>query len=421
MNRVLMIAFHYPPCGTSSGLQRTLAFTRYLNRYGWMPAVVTASPRAYEALSADQLSAIPADMPLRRAFALDAARHLALKGRYPSRLAVPDRWSSWRYMGVRAALRLVRDFKPDVVWSTYPIATAHVIASAVTRRARLPWVADMRDPMVEFDEVTGQHFPKDRRIREARLRIEEDAVRRAHVVFCTRGAADICRGRYGSEAATRFSVIQNGYDEHAFARSEAALAPAPERRPPGTFKLLHSGTVYPGSDRGPEALFRALGALQRDDVLPPGFRLVFRAPGHEEYVRKAIAEAGVAQLVEIAPALPYHEALKEMLASDALLVLQGRTSNPAIPAKVYEYLRARRPILALVHPAGDTARLLGELRAAIQAPLDDSPAIIAALRELLERTAAGTAPIIGPAALASFDREKQTAELAAVLDRAAGK
>src|SRR5690606_24322412 len=51
VNRVLMIAFHYPPCGTSSGLQRTLAFTRYLNRYGWMPAVVTASPRAYEALS----------------------------------------------------------------------------------------------------------------------------------------------------------------------------------------------------------------------------------------------------------------------------------------------------------------------------------------------------------------------------------
>src|SRR5690554_1199351 len=144
-NRVLMIAFHYPPCGTSSGLQRTLAFTRYLDRYGWEPALVTAAPRAYEAVSEAQTAAIPAHMPIRRAFALDAARHLSIGGRYPSRFAIPDRWSSWRYMGVRAALDLVRRFRPAAIWSTYPLATAHMIASVVAQRTGLPWVADMRD------------------------------------------------------------------------------------------------------------------------------------------------------------------------------------------------------------------------------------------------------------------------------------
>jgi glycosyltransferase involved in cell wall biosynthesis len=415
--RVLMIAFHYPPCGTSSGLQRTLAFTRYLPSYGWEPALVTASPRAYETVSDAQLSSIPADMPMSRALALDAMRHLSIGGHYPSFLALPDRYSSWRYAGVLSALRLVRRFKPDVIWSTYPIATAHAIASVVARRTGIPWIADMRDPMVEYDEVSGRHFPPDQRIRAARLRIEEDVVRHAHVVFCTHGAKDICLRRYAQRHSVRCSVIENGYDEAAFAECDGRRS-SQSRRASDGFRLLHSGTVYPGTDRGPEALLEALRQLENSQSLPQGFRLVMRAPGHEKYLRELIERANVSHLVELAPPLAYQSALAEMFDSDALLVLQGRTSNPAIPAKVYEYLRTRKPLLALVHPAGDTARLLRELDAAVLGPLDDAAAITGVLRDFLERIAAGTAPVIAPAALPRFSRELQTGELAEALTRA---
>ena len=55
MKRVLLIAFHFPPVRGSSGLQRTLAFSRYLPEFGWQPSVLTADPRAYEATGDDQL------------------------------------------------------------------------------------------------------------------------------------------------------------------------------------------------------------------------------------------------------------------------------------------------------------------------------------------------------------------------------
>ena len=96
MRRVLMIAFHFPPLAGSSGIQRTLRFAQHLPEFGWEPLVLTAHPRAYERTSGDLVADIPEGMHVERAFALDSARHLAIKGRYPDIFARPDRWISWK-------------------------------------------------------------------------------------------------------------------------------------------------------------------------------------------------------------------------------------------------------------------------------------------------------------------------------------
>ena len=124
--RVLMIAFHFPPLAGSSGIQRTLRFVQHLPAHGWQPLVLTAHPRAYEATSADLLGSIPPDTVVERAFALDTARHLAVAGRYPGFLARPDRWRSWALGAVPAGLAMIRRHRPDVIWSTYPIASGRV-------------------------------------------------------------------------------------------------------------------------------------------------------------------------------------------------------------------------------------------------------------------------------------------------------
>ena len=135
--RVLMIAFHFPPCKGSSGSLRTLNFVRHLPKLGWNPIILTASASAYQEIGLDQLKDIPPDVPVHRALALDAARHLAIKGRYPSWAALPDRWVTWIAGGVPAGLRLIRKYRPDVLWATYPTASALWIASAA-RTARSP-------------------------------------------------------------------------------------------------------------------------------------------------------------------------------------------------------------------------------------------------------------------------------------------
>src|SRR5262245_40121487 len=80
--RVLMVAFHFPPCTGTSGVHRTDKFARYLPEYGWSPVVLTASPRAYPS-STEATAQNTSDLPVARALALDAARNLAIGGRYP--------------------------------------------------------------------------------------------------------------------------------------------------------------------------------------------------------------------------------------------------------------------------------------------------------------------------------------------------
>lgn len=413
--RVLMIAFHFPPFSGSSGSQRSLAFSEYLPRYGWQPVVLTAKSTAYDATSESELARIPADLEVIRASAFDAARHFSVLGRYPGWLAVPDRWRSWQPFAIRAALDAVMRLRPAAIWSTYPIATAHAIAARVASKTRLPWIADMRDPMVEFDPIFGIAYPTDPHVRAARLAVERKVVDQgSRVVFCTAGAKQIHAARYGEVDTSRLSIIPNGYDEGVFRAAEAASRAAV--RTTTRFRLVHSGTVYPGDDRGPGPLFRAIARLRRAGRLPAGFQLVLRATGYDAEVGRLAAESGLGDVVETARSLPYQEALSEMLGADGLLLLQGAASNPAIPAKLYEYLRAQRPILALVHPDGESAALLTRLNAGLQGRLDDEQSITIVLEEFLRRVADGSAPMASRAAAEQFSRESLTARLAALLD-----
>src|SRR5262249_9172147 len=143
--RILMIAYHYPPCRGSSGLQRTLGFTRYLPAHQWEPIVLTVRPMAYADVGHDQTEDVPATIAVRRTFALDTARHCGIGGRYLGWMALPDRWVSWVVSAVPAGLQLVRRYRPDVLWSTYPIATAHLIGLTLQRLTGIPWIADFRD------------------------------------------------------------------------------------------------------------------------------------------------------------------------------------------------------------------------------------------------------------------------------------
>jgi dTDP-4-amino-4,6-dideoxygalactose transaminase/glycosyltransferase involved in cell wall biosynthesis len=410
-NRVLMIAFHFPPLAGSSGIQRTLRFAQHLPALGWQPIVLTAHPRAYETTSDDLAADIPREAIVRRAFALDASRHLAIRGRYPAIAARPDRWISWWLGAVPEGLRLIRQYRPDVIWSTYPIATAHAIGATLARRSGLPWIADFRDPMAQegypADPLTWRRFAA----------IEARAIREAALsVFAAPGAARMYRERYPDVAAERLRVIPNGYDDETFAAAAARLVG--RRRPlvEGRITLLHSGIVYP-SERDPVPLFTALRRLvDRGAIDPEGVRVRFRAPGHDAYLARLVAEHRLESLIEIAPSVPYREAIEEMLLADALLILQASNCNDQVPAKLYEYARAGRPVLALTDPAGDTAAGMRSFGLDAIAPLDSVEGIERALPAFLAAVKSGTARRPERRAVAAASRRARSQELLALLE-----
>ncbi len=411
MKRILMVAYHFPPLAGSSGIQRTLRFVQHLPSMGWQPLVVSADPRAYEKTSSDLLSDVPPGTVVRRAFALDTARHLQFGGRYLGWMARPDRWISWKFAAIRHGLQLIEEFKPDVIWSTYPIATAHVIASTLHRKSGIPWIADFRDPMAQ------EGYPADARTWQSYRAIEADAAAQArYCVFTTPGAARMYQQRYPG-AASRMVVVENGYDEESF----ASAAPPPfgasavGTRP---MLLLHSGIVYP-SERDPSQLFEALGRLKREGTLAPDeLRIRFRASAHDELLKNLAEIHGAQEFIELSPAIPYREALAEMMAVDALLVMQASNCNAQIPAKIYEYLRAGKPILGLTDPAGDTAEVLRNAGLNGMARLDSVDEIVLALPALLRHWHQGTAPRPQTRAVQQASRYGRSQALVALLNQA---
>ncbi|WP_332875986.1 glycosyltransferase [Massilia sp. S19_KUP03_FR1] len=409
VKRALMVAFHFPPQRGSSGIQRTLKFAQYLPLSGWQPLILTAHPRAH----ADTTSGpdgVPDSLVVRRAFALDTARHLAVRGRYTRLLALPDRWVSWCLGAVPAGLAMIRRYRPQVLWSTYPIASAHLIGLALHRLTGLPWVADLRDPML--DAV----YPADPLSRRVAGWIEAKTIRAAARVVCTTpGAVRHYRQLFQDVPPERFCLIENGYDDEDFDAAEADACKL-VKQAGAALTMLHSGIVYP-LERDPKPLFAALAGLLRDGSLTPArFQLVLRAPVHTAFLQGLIEQYGIATLVTIAPPLPYRAALAEMLGADALLLLQAANCNDQVPAKLYEYLRANKPLLALTDPQGDTWAAVRAAGIDTLAPLDDAEKIGAALMTFIALAEAGSAPLAPDAVRRSHARSARTVQLAALLD-----
>ena len=406
--RVLMLAFHFPPLRGSSGIQRTLRFVQHLPALGWQPIVLSANARAYEETSDDLIGEIPATTLVERAFALDTARHLAIAGHYPRALALPDRWATWALGAVPAGLRLIRKYRPDAIWSTYPIATAHRIAALLHRATGVPLVADFRDPMAQ------DGYPADARTWRSFERVERTVARCAsHLVFVTPSARDLYRARYPAVPADRFRLIENGYDEESFLAAESGLDLRPLNV--GCLTLLHSGIVYP-SERDPRAFFQALGRLRDSGRLDErSIRIRFRAPVHADLVQRLASESGTLGLVEVLAPIAYRAALQEMLRADGLIVMQGSNCNEQIPAKLYEYFRARRPILGLADPEGDTGKAMLGAGIVHVAKLEDADRVEAAIEGYVAALREQPGPI---AALPDMSRRARAVELARVLDEA---
>lgn len=413
VKRVLMVAYHFPPMNLSSGIQRTLRFAQYLPEFNWEPVVLTAQPRAYFSVSPASLAEVPPHLQVRRAFALDTAKHLSLRGAYPRWLALPDRWWTWWLGAVPAGLSLIRKLKPDVLWSTYPIATAHLIAYTLHRLTGIRWVADFRDPMSEAD------YPSNPLERRAFEWIEYQTLKHCErAVFTAPGALRLYAERYPDISRSRLAIIENGYDESAFGEAEKSADPRRSGR--GPLVLVHSGIVYP-SERDPRPFFAALSDLcGNGDIKRGELKVVLRATASDDYLRTLIARYGIDEIVKLEPALPYRAALAEMLACDGLLLLQGAICNDQVPAKLYEYLRARRPILALTDPAGDTAAVLRNAGIDTIARLDSQEEIARLLVHFLELLRQQRAPVADEATVVAASRRSRTIDLARVLDSVAG-
>lgn len=377
MKRILMIAYHFPPIQGSSGVHRTVQFAKHLPDLGWQPIVVTVHPRAFPATGNDLPAEISKKCVVKHAFALDSARHLSIKGRYLGFTAIPDRWASWWPGGVWECLQAVRKYKPHAIWSTFPIATAHMIALTVHRLTGIPWIADFRDPMIQKGNP-GNHL-----IRKAYQLLEKDIVKNASsCVVVTQSALREYVNRYPEKGPTHWQVIPNGYDESMFKPCDGLVNNDKNKLDKQRITMLHSGILY-GEGRNPNAFLDAVKSYLNDNSVD--LKIVFRGCGigKKTKIRESISDFGLSDRVFARSVVSYSDAIKEMIQSDILLVFQGAIYNRQIPAKIYEYIRAGRPILALIDKNGETAQFLKKWDGVYMANIESSQSIKRALIKII--------------------------------------
>ena len=378
---------HFPP-GSGGGVQRPLKFATHLPALGIETHVLAPEPA--DPAAADAELELPTQAwihrvryvgpregrPSERLLAKQGVSRLgtqaALLGR---RLLVPDENLPWSTFALPVAVRLVRREGIDVVLTTSPPPSLHLLGAAVKRTTGAAWVADLRDPLTSHPHRRGY---------ESQLaRLKETTVGGVGRLVASQADAIVAASDAIAEEARalepkgRVVTIANGCDFDDFAGLEHHAS--------DRFRITHAGHFH--GNRDPKPFLRALAESGLDDVVAR-FAGDFR-----ESDREYVEELGLGDRVELLGNLSRRRSLELQRDSEALLLLipdSGGRGRGVLTGKIFEYLAAERPILAAVPPDGAAAQLVRDTGAGVVVPSEDVDALREALRDLRLRWKAGS-------------------------------
>ncbi|MBX9860712.1 MAG: hypothetical protein K2Y20_14165 [Sphingomonas sp.] len=266
-----------------------------------------------------------------------------LRNLYRQIVHFPDRYRDWIGPAVAAGVAMAKDWRPDFIYSTAPPHSGHIVAQRIAARLGRPWLAELRDLWADnpYNDVHPWFEPVQRLLAWGTL-----AHAAGHIAL-TRGAGE----RISKALKRPVTLSYNGFGADDFVGLDSPAPLDPDR-----LTIIHAGIIYAGR-RDPTALFAALARL--DAATRARIRLIFF---HDELaaVARGAAELGVSDCVELRAPVPRREILALERAADVLLLC--RWADPAedaiIPGKLFEYIGARRPILAIGSATGEAADII---------------------------------------------------------------
>ena len=371
MKKVLVITYYWPPSG-GGGVQRWLKFTRYLPDFGWQPIVYTpANPQfenSDEALLKDVSSQVRViKQPIKEPYQLFNKLFFLKKRSFKQgvvsekktssvfeylvswvrgNLFLPDPRVSWVRHSVKFLSSLIKEEGISHIVTTGPPHSMHLIGLKLKAMHDLSWVADFRDPWSDWDILDLFHLTA--RSRKIHKKMEEKVIRGADAVISVSDSwAGTLQHRYGKS----IEVITNGYDQKDF----EDFSKMPEK----DFRILHAGLL--NSFRNRTGLWKILEELLNEDPrLSQLFKLVLAGNVTDEVTIQLDQFPMLAERTIVLGYISHDELMHEYSKASALLLLQNDTGNSKghIPAKVFEYLATKLPVIALGTPESDLGKIL---------------------------------------------------------------
>ena len=382
MKRVLIITYYWPPSG-GSGVQRWVKFSKYLPSEGWQPVIYTPSNPEYTSVDRTLEAEIPSEAEIirrpisepygiyRRLMGKDSSTDMKTltagasggsvtpissgKKTFKQRLSlwirgnlfVPDPRVWWVRPSVSFLKNYLKEHPVDVIVTTGPPHSMHLIGEMLSKATGLPWIPDFRDPWTKMYYL--KYLPLTSPVRKRLLKMEQSVLDNASTVLAV---TPLVQDDFRRRTSTPVAMITNGYDEDDF------VGPVESD---GLFNIVHTGLF--AEDGNPLTLWKVLGKKVAEN---PEFkekmrlRLVGKVDGA---VMEAIEAEGLKDNVVNLGYKAHEVAVREQRAA-SLLILPLRNDpdyRPILPGKLFEYLAARRPILGIGQEDGAMARLLDEI------------------------------------------------------------
>lgn len=332
MPKVLIISMHFPP-SAASGSFRILGFCRHLPNFGWQPTVVACPAVPREPVDEQLQSLIPAQNIVEYV-PYPQSRLSRLSAKILYRAGPVDRHLPWSFAALQTCRRVIRQQRPDAILTSGPPHSTHLLGLKLKQEYSLPLIADFRDPW-----VTSNSPRKSLLIAKS---LEQAVFNNADKIIANApNALSALQAAYPA-LSHKMSAITNGFDLEE---------PSPTRiLNPVPLEILHTGELYAG--RNPAPLLTALRAAEQS---APHLRW------HVTFLGRA-TESGIdahhcTSPVTVEDQIPYLAAKERMRRAHILLLLDSPRRQIGVPAKLYEYIGANRPLLVLAQPNSDTAHV----------------------------------------------------------------
>jgi len=408
VKQVLFIAYLFPPAG-GAGVQRTVKFVKYLPAFDWQPTVLTTSaPKG--SIDTTIAAEIPSQTHIERVsgWALSTRLPWRLRRWLTQWILTVDQEIGWYPFATQRGLKLLSAQPYQAIYSTSAPYTNHLVALRLKQASQLPWIADFRDPWLDNFSAgfaTSAH-------RAICANLEKRIVSTANrVLVVSEAMRQQFLNRYPSLSTDHFITLPNGFDPADFEN----IKPIPKDNT--RFTLVYTGSLY-GKRQSARPFLTALRQVLERKIIPRSSITVRFVGNVNKEAEKLTLEWNLSDIIEFTGYLPHADMLAHQLGADALLLIigAGPGSDAVFTGKIFEYLAAGKPILALI-PPGVAADLLTEAQIGKIVSPDDPNAIANALTNLFSAWQKGElneSP--RPEVVARYNRHQQAKKLANLLD-----
>lgn len=442
MNKVLIISFYFPPLNIS-GVYRTLKFVKYLPENGWQPIVLTCKNPGPWPRDESLLNEIRPEIKIYK------ARHINIRGllawlsgighaisrRQNARNApsavraqprksrfsffakivdsifIPDQSITWLPSALVKAIRLCMREKINVIYTTSPPHSVHLIGYVISKLRRVRWVADFRDPWLDNVNRLEHIYISPARAR-LETQLEKAVVTSANCViantFINRA---VFVKRYSTSVRQKFHVIHNGFDKDDLQRIEL------DDRPHDKMRLGYAGHVYDGMGENFFTVLRKMLGNGQDWASKIEVNLI--GWQGNEFAKQLAQEKELSRILVFGGRLPQRDALQKLMQCDVLLYFGYPSEKAAgwVPSKLFDYFLLCKPILAVVSP-GEAMEIIRWAKLGTIVSPYDATNIESALLSFYERFRCHKLTVDpDPELLSRFERKNQARHLAKLFNQ----